>query len=140
MPIFSDRSKELLAQCHPILQDLMNTVIQHKDIKIVCGARTIDQQRILVERGASKTMNSRHIPRAGESFSRAVDIQPFPYPKKNQDIREELTLTAGIVYGLAIARGIPISRDGLRWGGDWNCNEIVSDNGFDDLFHFEYNL
>jgi hypothetical protein len=25
----------------------------------------------------------------------------------------------------------------LRWGGDWDSDTEVNDNGFDDLVHFE---
>lgn len=139
MPKFSERSETLLSQVHPLLQEIMREIIEFKDIKIVCGKRTPSQQRILVDRGASKTMNSRHIPRNGEDFSRAVDVQPYPYPKKGRDLREELTLLAGMVYVIAIGKGYTVSREGLRWGGDWNCNFNVEDNGFDDLFHFEFN-
>ena len=39
---------------------------------------------------------------------------------------------AGMVMGIAKAKGI-----GLRWGGDWNQNTELKDNGFDDLPHFE---
>ena len=28
----------------------------------------------------------------------------------------------------------------IRWGGDWNRNGDITDNGFDDLFHFEVRL
>ena len=139
MPVFSEHSKKLLSEAHPVLQQLMNLVIEYKDIKIVAGKRSVQQQRLNVQKGVSKTMNSRHISRKGEDFCRAVDVQPYPRPKNGRDLREELTLLAGMVYGLAIAQGIEVSRSGLRWGGDWNCNLKVEDNSFDDLFHFEYN-
>ena len=43
-----------------------------------------------------------------------------------------MTLFAGFVMGIATGMGIDI-----RWGGDWNQNDQVKDNKFDDLPHFE---
>ena len=43
-----------------------------------------------------------------------------------------MTYFAGMVMGIAKAKGI-----GVRWGGDWNQNKDLEDNGFDDLPHFE---
>jgi peptidoglycan L-alanyl-D-glutamate endopeptidase CwlK len=39
---------------------------------------------------------------------------------------------AGFVKGVASQMGIPI-----RWGGDWNSDNNLKDNKFDDLPHFE---
>ena len=61
--------------------------------------------------------------------SRAVDIAPYPI---NWGDRERMTLFAGISLGVADAKGIA-----LRWGGDWDRDFQVVDNGFDDLVHFE---
>jgi hypothetical protein len=43
-----------------------------------------------------------------------------------------MTYFAGYVKGIAMMLGIPI-----RWGGDWNSNNDLKDNNFDDLPHFE---
>ena len=77
----------------------------------------------LVAKGASKTKYSKHIE------GRAVDVAPYPI---NWEDRERMTYFAGMVMGIAKAKGI-----GLRWGGDWNQNTDLEDNGFDDLPHFE---
>ena len=47
-------------------------------------------------------------------------------------VRENATLFAGFVLGVAHEMGIPI-----RWGGDWNGNWDTADNNFDDFWHFE---
>lgn len=75
---FSKSSLSKLKGVHP---DLVRVVMRcAKDWKdkqftfgITCGVRTIEEQRVLVKKGASRTMNSRHIP-AKNGFSHAVDV------------------------------------------------------------------
>jgi peptidoglycan L-alanyl-D-glutamate endopeptidase CwlK len=64
--------------------------------------------------------------------SLAVDLQPYPYPNHNGELREQLAYIAGHAIQYAKERHII-----LRWGGDWNRNGTITDNRFDDLFHFE---
>jgi peptidoglycan L-alanyl-D-glutamate endopeptidase CwlK len=40
---------------------------------VTCGVRTLEEQKILKAKGASKTLRSRHIP-AANGFSHAVDL------------------------------------------------------------------
>lgn len=40
---------------------------------VTCGVRSVEEQKVLVKKGASKTMRSRHIP-AKNGFSHAVDL------------------------------------------------------------------
>ena len=61
--------------------------------------------------------------------SKAIDVAPYPI---DWDDRERMTYFAGYVKGIAMMLGIPI-----RWGGDWNSNNDLKDNNFDDLPHFE---
>ena len=68
--------------------------------------------------------------------SRAIDIAPWPIPIDwgESDPKEmaRFYYLAGVVQGIASKYGIE-----LRWGGDWDSDSIFSDNGFDDLLHFE---
>ena len=41
---------------------------------ITCGLRTLAEQKLLVAKGASKTMRSRHLPGAKTGLSHAVDF------------------------------------------------------------------
>jgi peptidoglycan LD-endopeptidase CwlK len=43
------------------------------DFRVLEGIRTVERQKLLVAKGASKTMNSRHIPLPGQP-GRAVDL------------------------------------------------------------------
>ena len=60
--MISDRSRKALSGVHP---DLVK-VIDKADalgakFVVICGRRTIEQQRALVAQGKSKTMHSRHL-------------------------------------------------------------------------------
>lgn len=61
--------------------------------------------------------------------SNAVDIAPYPIDWND---RERFTYLAGHVKMAAHMLGIKVT-----WGGDWNNNNEVKDNNFDDLPHFE---
>lgn len=79
---------------------------------ITCGVRTIEQQRKLVAKGASKTMRSRHIP--GKSgYAHAVDFAATI----DGDVRWDWPLykkIADLMKAAARKERIPIN-----WGGDW---------------------
>lgn len=86
--------------------------------------------------------------------SKAVDVIPYPvdwrfegdlfvsepgfFPTKRQDFEdiihniERWFMFGGFVKGIAQHMGIPI-----RWGGDWDGDNQMSDQKFDDLPHFE---
>ena len=127
MPIFSQRSKENLNQCHADLQILFNDVIQHFDCSVICGYRGIEEQEEAFRTGKSKA-------RFGESKhnhypSMAVDVVPYPIDWED---KERFALLAGFVQGRAVALGINI-----RWGGDWDRDKKTADETFLDMPHFE---
>lgn len=125
MPAFGTRSKERLRGVDTRLRNVLNEVVKFYDITILEGMRTEDRQRELVAKGASQTMKSKHIE------GKAVDIAPYPVPDwKNKD---QFVYMAGRVMQEADNQKIPV-----RWGGNWDRdNEVVTDQKFDDLVHFE---
>jgi peptidoglycan L-alanyl-D-glutamate endopeptidase CwlK len=79
---------------------------------ITCGVRTIEEQKLLVRKGASKTMRSRHIP-AKNGFSHAVDVAAVINGKARWDWP---------LYGkIAVAMKAAAKKEGIpiEWGGDW---------------------
>ncbi len=95
---------------------------------ILCGHRTKAEQNALFLDGKSQLQypNGKHnsIP------SRAVDVAPYPIDWND---RERFSYFAG-------ARGIGVGASpGIagRWGGDWDKDNKLKDNSFDDLVHFE---
>lgn len=127
MPAFSKLSAERLATCDPRLQLVLNEVIKHFDCSVIFGHRTQAEQDQAVAEKRSKTPwpTSKH----NAQPSLAVDVVPCPIEWAD---RERHHYFAGWVMAIAASKGIT-----LRWGGDWNRDTQVRDNGFDDLVHFE---
>lgn len=113
---FGAKSLKLLnhTKLHPKLKLLMNEAIKTSpiDFSIIETVRTIEQQRINVAKGVSKTMKSRHIPSTNKSgLCEAVDVAPYPINWK--DISRFIKLSNHIKL-IAKQLNIPI-----EYGGDW---------------------
>lgn len=128
MATFSRTSQERLATCHPDIQKVMTEVIKHRDITVLDGARTLEQQRAYVASGHSHTLNSKHLVQS-DGYSHAIDIAPYPIDFND---RERFYYTAGFILGVAEVLGVK-----LRWGGDWDGDSDIHDQKFYDLPHFE---
>jgi len=85
---FSQRSRDRLNGVHPDLVMVVGLAITRSplDMSIVEGPRTLEQQRINVENGASQTMNSKHLLTDHDCYvdksgvlqmCRAVDVVPY---------------------------------------------------------------
>jgi peptidoglycan L-alanyl-D-glutamate endopeptidase CwlK len=123
---FGAKSLKLLnnAKLHPKLRHLMNEAIKTSpiDFTIIETVRTIEQQKINVAKGVSKTIKSRHIPSTNKSgLCEAIDIAPYPINWK--DINRFIKLSQHIKL---IAKQLKIP---ITWGGDFK--------GFFDAPHYE---
>jgi hypothetical protein len=127
MPKFSKKSKKILSTCHEDLQLLFEIVIKEFDCTIICGYRGRYKQIVAFKRGYSKKQypNSKH----NESPAMAVDVIPYPIDWGD---KERMYYFAGYVKRVALELGLKI-----RWGGDWNSDNVVNDQKFIDLPHFE---
>lgn len=108
------RSEGNLKQVHPDLVKIYRRAVEMAELDpvVTCGARTVAQQRVLVAKGASKTMNSRHIP-GRDGLSKAIDIAFIFGP----DLRWDWPLYkqfADVMKRAAKELKLPI-----EWGGDW---------------------
>lgn len=103
------RSRQNLQGVHPDLVRVVERAIQitKQDMVVIEGLRTEARQRELVAKGASRTMNSRHI------TGHAVDIVPWVNGTVSWDwkfyteIRNAM-LTAAAELGVEV-----------EWGGNW---------------------
>ena len=79
---------------------------------VTCGVRTLEEQKILKAKGASKTLRSRHIP-AANSFSHAVDLACT--------IKGAVRWDWPLYDKLAKRMKAAAKKEGvlLEWGGDW---------------------
>lgn len=110
-------SEKRLKGVHPDLVRVVRRVAKDwKDPEtgwiITCGVRTLEEQKLLKAKGASRTLNSRHIP-GKNGFSHAVDfaVTINGLPRWDWPLYAKL---AKAVKAAAKAEGVPIT-----WGGDW---------------------
>ncbi len=111
MPGFklSRRSRDRLRGVHSDLVAVVKDAIQHTtvDFAVLEGLRTRERQRQLVRRGASKTMNSRHL------TGHAVDLGAY--------VDGEVRWDWPLYHEIAKAMKASAARLGVKidWGGDW---------------------
>lgn len=107
--ILSERSLSRLDGVHADLVRVVKraAATSNIDFTVLEGLRTLERQKTLVARGASKTMKSRHL------TGHAVDLAPFvdgqvvwAWPLYHK--------LAVIVKAAAKDENVPI-----EWGGDW---------------------
>ena len=120
---FGKRSKERLKGVDHRLIKVLDELIKIMDVTIIEGLRSEERQKELLEKGATKVKYSRHME------GKAVDLAPYPIDWENRD---GFHYMGGMIRGIAHQLGLKI-----RWGGDWNSDGDVKDNGFDDLVHIE---
>lgn len=105
----SKRSLSRLEGLHPDLISVVKRAIEitEQDFTVLEGLRTKERQRELVRKGASKTMNSRHL------TGHAVDIAPWVQGSVSWDW-EYYYPVADAMKEAAKELGVD-----LEWGGDW---------------------
>lgn len=79
---------------------------------VIEGVRTVERQKQLLAQGASKTMNSRHIPGA-DGLAKAIDVAPAPDGVASWAWPLYYKL-APLIKEAADEIGVEI-----EWGGDW---------------------
>jgi len=98
-----------LTGVHPDLVKVVKLAITKTDLDftVLEGMRTVDRQKQLLAKGATKTMNSRHL------TGHAVDLAPVIDGAVSWDwpLYHRLAKT---VKAAAAELGVP-----LQWGGDW---------------------
>jgi peptidoglycan LD-endopeptidase CwlK len=104
------RSMERLYGVKPQLARVVEKAIELTtvDFTVLQGLRTVEEQRELVARGASQTMNSKHL--VGE----AVDIAPF--------VHGAVSFHWSDYYPMALAmkQAAEAYRVEIVWGGVWD--------------------
>lgn len=110
-------SEAKLAKVHPHLARVIRRLAKdwpdpETGFVVTCGGRTVAEQKVLVAKGASKTMRSRHII-APNGYAHAVDLAV----KVKGKVRWDWPLYAELakaVKAAAAAEKVPV-----EWGGDW---------------------
>ena len=112
---FSKKSLDRInnPKVHPKIKQLLLEAIKTTpiDFTVLETVRTIEQQKIYVAKGTSKTMKSRHIPSTNKSgLCEAFDI--VPYPLTSWQDKASFKKLSEHILKIANNLGIP-----LTWGG-----------------------
>lgn len=118
------RSKERLQGVDPRMVRVVERAISisEQDFSVICGLRTIEEQKALVAKGASQTMKSKHL----EGL--AVDLMAWV-----DGGRWEINLYDEIADAMrkaAIEEGVTI-----RWGAAWHKTLNEWDGSAEDLMN-----
>ena len=107
--ILSQKSLRRLEGVNPDLIKVVKRAIQITpiDFIVVEGLRTKERQAYLFEKGATKTMNSRHL--TGD----AVDLAPIVNNKVSWDWKDFYPLAEAVKHA---AKEVKVE---VEWGGDW---------------------
>lgn len=107
--VLGARSRERLKGVHPDLVRVVHRALTLSpvDFTVLEGLRSIERQRMLVAKGASKTLNSRHL------TGHAVDIAPLIDGKVSWDWQYYYPLAT------AMKEAAQLCNVRVEWGGDW---------------------
>ena len=107
--ILSQKSLRRLEGVNPALVQVVKRAIQITpiDFIVVEGLRTKERQAYLFEKGATKTMNSRHL--TGD----AVDLAPIVNNKVSWDWKDFYPLAEAVKEA---AKQVKVQ---VEWGGEW---------------------
>jgi peptidoglycan L-alanyl-D-glutamate endopeptidase CwlK len=110
----SERSLKNLQGVDPRLVKVVKLAIDYTtvDFGVICGLRTVEEQKRLFEAGASQTMDGKHIK------GQAVDLMAYIDGRGSW----ELNLYDNVADAMkqaAIEVNVP-----LRWGAAWNIPDI----------------
>jgi peptidoglycan L-alanyl-D-glutamate endopeptidase CwlK len=141
---FGAASKARLKELHPDLVKVLQRAIQLSEIDftIIEGLRSKQRQAELYAQGRTKpgpkvtwTMNSNHMAKA-DGFGYAVDIYPYPVSqvlgKPAKDWEPLFDKIAKAMFAAAKEVGVRI-----RWGADWDADNLPRERGETDNPHFE---
>lgn len=130
MFVFGRKSKIHLGTADARLQALAHKVLAIKDHSVIKGHRGRREQDAAYEAGTSKLRwpQGKH----NDLPSKAIDVQTYPRPESEQDLREEQLYLLGLYRGIGAEMGLVI-----RVGADWDRDGEIADNGFDDFYHVE---
>lgn len=122
---FGEKSRQRRIGVHPALVAVSDRALSYgvMDMTVLHlgGARTLDQQKDLVQKGASKTMKSRHLIQS-DGYGHALDLAPYPVDWNDID---RFMMMGSLMFRAAAQEGVI-----LTWGGHWPS--------FKDYPHFQF--
>lgn len=143
-----ERSFKRLDKVHPSLVRVVKRAIELStvDFSVIEGVRTLEKQKEYFNKGASKTMKSRHLIQS-DGYGHAVDLAPliekhltdkeWNYSKGDLDIAKDAKIPwnswkAFDEVAKAMKQAAKELNINITWGGDWKS--------FKDGPHFQIEL
>ena len=105
------------------IDERLEAVVRHAitatkiDFGVICGMRTLEEQRALVEKGASQTMKSKHLD------GHAVDLMAYIGSRGSWELNLYDDIADAMAEG---AREVDVP---IRWGAAWNISNIAQFHG-----------
>jgi len=128
---FSEKSRQRLSTCDQELQELFLGIdALGFECTIIEGHRGQKDQDRYYAKGRSKVKwpDGKH----NQIPSKAVDVAPYVHGALSWN-KNHCIYFAGVVMGVA-----KIIETKIRWGGNWDRDdEVITDQEFQDLVHFE---
>ena len=142
---FGNRSKQRLETCHPDMILIMEEAIKIFDFSVLEGLRTAEKQKEYYETGRSQLDGVKKLSKHqdhGDGLSYAVDIMPYAKGTNAFSGQDKDKARFYCLGGIVMMSAFKLQQEGkithgIRWGADWNSNNLFDDQNFDDLPHFE---
>ena len=105
------------------IDERLEAVVRHAitatktDFGVICGMRTLEEQRALVEKGASQTMKSKHLD------GHAVDLMAYIGSRGSWELNLYDDIADAMAEG---AREVDVP---IRWGAAWTVSNIAQFHG-----------
>lgn len=142
---YGKRSEKNLATCHPDIQLILREAIKIIDISVIEGHRTLMRQQELFNSVPQRTTLDGIVKKSNHQTdpSMAVDIVPYkkgynPFVPASARNAARFYFMMGIIKGIAVRLlELGFITHKVRFGLDWNSNDVFSDQKFHDLPHME---
>ena len=156
---FGQRSIERMDGIHPkllaVANDAISASLSDMTVPDMGGMRTLEQQKSLVAKGVSKTINSMHV-KQKDGYGHAIDL--IPYVNGKAIVNALTTQDREHWYDIVWAMKYGAEKNGLslRWGGRWfdpkinnvkydirnitsrsDIEKLIIGNSFMDWAHYE---
>ena len=137
---FSKKSIKQIGTAHKDMKRVLDLAIKitKVDFGVSEGRRSIAKQLQLFNSGKSKIDGFNTKGKHNSKPSMAVDIFASVRRKANYDVHNMCYLAGLIEACASFLFDTQIIEYKVRWGGNWDMDEeIITDQSFDDLCHFE---
>lgn len=139
---FSAKSLAKIATCHSDIQMILTELITMYDFSVLEGHRTQETQMRYFAEGKSKLDGVTKLSKHQSMPSMAVDIMPYADGTNAFSGKELDNRRFYMMMGMVKAIAERLYREGkithrVRFGLDWNSNDLFEDQTFHDLPHFE---